>query len=233
MRFPNTKVKNVNRVKLAPSILSADIINIRKQIQQIEKAGADLIHLDIMDGHFVPNITFGPMFVKAIRPLTNLPLDTHLMIENPDDYLEAFKKAGSDHITVHIEVCPHLHRTVQKIKKLGMTCGVSLNPSTPAFMIKEILSEIDLVLVMTVNPGFGGQKFIRTMLPKIKEIASMIKEKNRHIYLQVDGGVDETNARELVQAGVNILVAGNYLFSGGNINKAIKTLRKICSKSHR
>ena len=213
-------------IKIAPSILSADFSSLKEQIRLVEKGGADWLHLDIMDGHFVPNITFGPMVIKAIRSVTKLPLDAHLMIENPDRYLENFKSAGVDRLTVHVETCPHLHRTIQHIKKLGMKPGVTLNPSTPASSLKEIIPFVDLVLVMTVNPGFGGQKFIRSMIKKIKEISGIINTYNSSIYLEVDGGVDESNASELAAAGANVLVAGHSIFSKNNIPLSIYNLRK-------
>ncbi len=209
---------------IAPSILSADFGKLEQQIRLAEKGGADWIHLDVMDGHFVPNISFGPMVVKKVRAITKLPLDTHLMIEKPERYFDAFKEAGSDIITVHVETCPHLHRTIQHIKQLGMKAGVSLNPSTPACLIREVIEYVDLILVMTVNPGFGGQKFINSMLPKIEEISEMIHNKN--IYLEVDGGVDVTTAPLVVKAGANVLVAGNSIFGQKNISGAVKGLRK-------
>jgi len=177
-------------IKIAPSILSANFASLEQQIKLVEKGGADWIHLDIMDGHFVPNITFGPMVVKTISNITNLPLDAHLMIQNPDKYLEDFQKAGTNRLTVHVEACIHLHRTIQRIKELGMKAGVSLNPSTPISTVKEILPIVDQVLVMTVNPGFGGQKFIKSTLRKVKDISVMIKETSKKIELEVDGGVE-------------------------------------------
>ncbi|MBI4546415.1 MAG: ribulose-phosphate 3-epimerase [Ignavibacteriae bacterium] len=212
-------------ITIAPSILSADFRNLERQIKLVERGDADWIHLDVMDGHFVPNLTFGPMIVKAIRRLTNLPLDTHLMISNPEMYIEDFQRAGSDRLIVHIETCVHLHRTIQRIKKLGMSTGVTLNPSTPAVSLKEILPYIDLVLVMTVNPGFGGQQFIRSMIKKIREVSEMISKVNPKIYLEVDGGVEESNAAELVRAGATVLVAGHSIFSKKNIPQAIRRLR--------
>ena len=218
-------MKRSSTIKIAPSVLSAKFSNLEEQIRLVEKGGADWLHLDIMDGHFVPNITFGPMVVKAIRSITKLPLDAHLMIERPDRYLEAFRQAGVDRLTVHVETCPHLHRTVQRIKELGMKAGVTLNPSTPATSLEEIIPEVDLILVMTVNPGFGGQKFIRTMLKKIKEVSSMISHARRTIELEVDGGVDEQNASEVVAAGATVLVAGNSIFSKKSIPTAVRALR--------
>jgi ribulose-phosphate 3-epimerase len=212
-------------VKIAPSILSADFRNLEQQVRLLEKGKADWLHLDVMDGHFVPNITFGPMVVKAIRSLTKLPLDTHLMIKQPERYIEAFADAGSTRMTVHVEACTHLHRTIERIKELGCKAGVTLNPATSASSLKEILPFVDLVLVMTVNPGYGGQKFIRTMLKKVKEISSMISAQKNRIELEVDGGVDEQNAAELVAAGATVLVAGNAIFSKKNISRAVGTLR--------
>ena len=213
-------------IKIAPSILSANFANLEQQIKLVEKGGADWIHLDIMDGHFVPNITFGPMVVKTISNITNLPLDAHLMIQNPDKYLEDFQKAGTNRLTVHVEACIHLHRTIQSIKELGMKAGVSLNPSTPISTVKEILPIIDQVLVMTVNPGFGGQKFIKSTLRKVKDISVMIKETSKKIELEVDGGVDESNAAALAKAGATVLVAGYSIFSKKNIPQAVKNIRK-------
>lgn len=211
---------------IAPSILSADFTRLKEQIKSVEKGGADWLHLDVMDGHFVPNITFGPVVIKAISKMTKLPLDTHLMIKDPDSYLEDFKKAGCDRLTVQVETCTHLHKTIQKINELGLKAGVALNPATPANSLKEIISYVDLVLVMTVNPGFGGQKFIYSMLNKISEIADMISSYNPGIYLEVDGGVEEKNARELTKAGVNVLVAGNSIFTKRDITQAVRNLRK-------
>lgn len=223
-------MKISNDTKIAPSILSADFSNLEQQIRLIEQGGADWIHLDIMDGHFVPNITFGPMIVESIRSLTKLPLDAHLMVEHPDRYLENFQRAGVNRLTVHVEACVHLHRTIQKISSLGMKTGVTLNPSTPASTLKEILPYVDLVLVMTVNPGFGGQKFISSMYSKIEEIAEMLSTTGSEAYLEVDGGVDEQNASKLRSAGANVLVAGNAIFSKKNIPQAIRNLRKAASQ---
>lgn len=216
----------MKNVTIAPSILSADFSRLRDQINEVVKAGADWLHLDVMDGHFVPNITFGPLVVKAIRSVTKLTLDTHLMIEHPERYLGEFVKAGSDRITVHVETCPHLHRTVHQIKELGAKAGVTLNPSTPAATLREVLPYVDLILVMTVNPGFGGQRFISSMFDKIREVREMIDGSNPSILLEVDGGVGPQNAADLVRAGANVLVAGNSIFGGKNIAKSLKELRK-------
>ena len=213
-------------IKIAPSILSANFSNLEKQISLIEKGGVDWIHLDVMDGNFVPNISFGPLIVQSIRPITKLPLDTHLMIRNPDQFLDLFKAAGADHLTVHVETCPHLHRTVERIHTLGLKAGVTLNPATPVSTLREILPYVDLVLVMTVNPGFGGQKFIRSMLRKVREVAELISAIKPQVLLEVDGGVDEDTAPELVEAGANVLVAGNAIFSKKNIPQAVRSLRK-------
>ena len=219
-------MKHVNQtVKIAPSILSADFTNLERDIHLVEEGGADWLHLDIMDGHFVPNITFGPMVVKAIRSLTTLPLDAHLMIEAPDRYLEVFRDSGVDRLTVHVETCPQLNRTIQRIQELGMKAGVTLNPSTPVSTIEEIVPSADLVLVMTVNPGFGGQKFIPTMLRKIEEVRSLISRSDRPIELEVDGGVDINNARDIVNAGATVLVAGNSIFAKRSIPQSIHSLR--------
>ncbi len=182
-------------IKIAPSILSADFSKLGEEIKDVEKGGADYIHVDVMDGHFVPNITIGPLIVEAIRPITSLPLDVHLMIENPDNYIPTFAQAGADIITVHVEACPHLHRTIQLIKSHGIKAGVVLNPHTPVSVIEHVLEDIDMVLLMTVNPGFGGQKFIHSVLPKIKQVADMVKERNLEVEIEVDGGVNAETAK--------------------------------------
>lgn len=198
---------------LAPSILSADFTRLGADLAACEAAGANWIHVDVMDGHFVPNMTLGPLVVAACRRATSLPLDVHLMIEKPEGMLEAFAQAGADRLTVHVETCPHLHRTVQQIKALGVKAGVTLNPSTPAVMLKEILPYIDLVLVMTVNPGFGGQSFIAEMLPKIAEFRRALDESGSAAWLEVDGGVSEKTIPALLQAGADAFVAGNAVFN--------------------
>ncbi|MBI5428251.1 MAG: ribulose-phosphate 3-epimerase [Nitrospinae bacterium] len=212
-------------VKIAPSILSADFSKLGEEVKAVEKAGADWIHVDVMDGHFVPNITVGPMAVEAVRKATQLPLDVHLMIENADRYIKDFADAGADIITVHVEACPHLHRTIQMIKDLGKRAGAVLNPATALFTLDEILSEIDLVLLMSVNPGFGGQKFIVPTLDKIRLLRETIDRCDHEIDLEVDGGVKAENARAVKAAGANVLVAGSAIFNGKDYKKIIKQLR--------
>src|SRR5690242_10352515 len=200
---------------IAPSILSADFAKLGEEVRAIDEAGADWIHIDVMDGHFVPNLTIGPGVVKALRPHTQKPFDVHLMISPVDPFLDAFAEAGADIITVHPEAGPHLHRTVQRVKALGKKAGVSLNPGTPADALDYVLDELDLVLVMSVNPGFGGQKFIASQLKKIEAIAEMIGRRGLPIALEVDGGIDETTARQAVAAVATALVAATAAFRGG------------------
>jgi ribulose-phosphate 3-epimerase len=213
--------------KLASSILSANFARLGEQVQEADAAGADYIHVDVMDGHLVPNITVGPLVVAAIRPVTRLPLDVHLMIESPEKYVAEFASAGADIITVHQEACVHLHRVVQQIKELGKRAGVSINPATPVGTLEEILPFVDLVLVMTVNPGFGGQSFIETMLQKIAAMRRMIDARGLNVELEVDGGINTETAPRVVQAGARVLVAGNAVFkSGVSVAEAIKRLRE-------
>ncbi|MFJ5713354.1 ribulose-phosphate 3-epimerase [Neobacillus sp. NPDC093127] len=212
-------------VKIAPSILSADFSKLGEEITAVEKAGADYIHIDVMDGHFVPNITIGPLIVEAIRPITKLPLDVHLMIENPDQYIEAFAKAGADYITVHVEACRHLHRTIQNIKSFGIKAGVVLNPATPVESIQHIIGDIDMVLLMSVNPGFGGQKFIPEVLPKIKTVKRMAEEKGLALEIEIDGGVNPETGKLCMEAGANVLVAGSAIYNQPDYAKAISLIR--------
>ncbi|MDW2876994.1 MULTISPECIES: ribulose-phosphate 3-epimerase [Bacillaceae] len=212
-------------VKIAPSILSADFSRLGEEIKDVERGGADYIHVDVMDGHFVPNITIGPLIVEAVRPITKLPLDVHLMIENPDKYIEAFAKAGADYITVHAEASRHLHRTIHLIKSYGVKAGVVLNPATPAEALKHIIQDIDMVLLMTVNPGFGGQKFISSVLPKIRQVKEMAAEQGLDLEIEVDGGVNEETAKLCIEAGANVLVAGSAVYNQKDRAKAIAALR--------
>lgn len=212
-------------IKIAPSILAADFSKLGEEVIEVEKAGAALIHIDVMDGHFVPNITMGPIVVEAIRPLTKLPLDVHLMIENPDVYIEQFAEAGADYITVHVEACRHLHRTLQLIRSKGVKSGVVLNPHTPVETILHVLDEIDMVLFMTVNPGFGGQKFIHSVLPKVKQLSMIIKERNLPIEIEIDGGVDEETIIPCVEAGATILVAGSAIYGKEDRAEALQRIK--------
>lgn len=212
-------------MKIAPSILSADFAKLGEEVKEVELGGADYIHIDIMDGHFVPNITMGPLVVEAVRKITTLPLDVHLMIENPDRYIKDFAAAGADIITIHVEADRHIHRTLQEIRKLGVKSGVVLNPATPLSTITHILEDIDLLLLMTVNPGFGGQKFIKSVLPKIKEARSIIESNQLNIEIEVDGGVDVDTIQLCKEAGADVFVAGSAIFGKSNRQSAIAELR--------
>jgi ribulose-phosphate 3-epimerase len=214
-------------VRIAPSILSADFARLGEEIRAMTAAGADYLHIDVMDGHFVPNLTIGPGVIKAMRGYSSLPFDVHLMIAPVDPFIRDFVEAGADIITVHPEAGPHLHRTIQLIKSLGRKAGVSLNPATPAEAVRPVLSDVDLILVMSVNPGFGGQSFIRSQLDKIRALRKMIDEQPRRIELEVDGGINQETARAAIEAGADVLVAGTASFSGGPAAyaKNIKALR--------
>ena len=213
-------------VKIAPSILSADFSKLGDEIKAVEQAGADWIHIDVMDGHFVPNITIGPLVVEAVRKVTELPLDVHLMIEDADKYIKDFAEAGADILTVHVEACPHLNRTINHIKEQNVRAGVVLNPSTPLSSLEEVLHEIDMVLLMSVNPGFGGQTFITSQLDKTLNLKQIMEQYEHEFDLEVDGGIKPENAGELKQAGANVLVAGSAIFNSADYKKAIQQLRE-------
>ena len=214
--------------KIAPSLLSADFSNIEKDIKRVEKGGADVLHLDVMDGHFVPNITFGPFVIKAIKRVATIPLDVHLMIENPGDYIAAFCDAGADYLTVHVEATPHLHRVLQQIRAKGVKAGVSLNPHTPLSTIEEVLGDLDMILIMAVNPGFGGQSFIPNTLDKLKRLQKMLKKHNaEHVEVEVDGGIKLENIREVSEAGCDIFVSGSGIFKADNPIEMIRKMKKV------
>ena len=211
---------------LAPSLLSADFLRLAEEIARVEAAGADWLHLDIMDGHFVPNLTFGPPVVAAIRKISKLPLDVHLMVSNPAALVEQFAEAGADYLTVHVETEPHLHRLVNRIRELGVKPAVTLNPATSVDLLDEILSEVDMVLVMSVNPGFGGQKFIPASLDKIRRLRQKLKRLDRQVLIEVDGGVNQETAPQLIEAGVDVLVAGSAVFGSADMKATIAALKQ-------
>jgi len=216
----------MNKIQIAPSILSADLLKLQEQVEIIASQGADFIHVDVMDGHFVPNLTFGPNMVAALKSITELPLDVHLMIENPDLSLEQYAKAGASILTVHQEACSHLHRTIQVIHNLGIKAGVALNPATSLSTVENVMDDIDLLLIMTVNPGFGGQKFIPRGLTKIAEAKEMILKTGRNILLEVDGGVNTDTVENIVKSGASVLVAGSSIFGQKYIARAFHLLKE-------
>jgi ribulose-phosphate 3-epimerase len=216
--------------KIAPSILSADFANLQDEIKAVEDAKVDYIHIDVMDGHFVPNITIGPPIVNAVRRVTTLPLDVHLMIESPENFIPAFAKAGSDIITVHIETCKHLHRTIQRIKELGIKAGISLNPSTPLKLLDHILEDVDLVLIMSVNPGFSGQEFIKSSLRKVEGLRKRLDTEGLKAELEIDGGIKVLNIAEASRAGADVFVAGSAIFGSEDYKGTIEAMRREISE---
>lgn len=217
-------------IKMAPSILSADFARLLEDVKKVENAGCEYLHIDVMDGHFVPNITLGPAIVKSLRNDVNMVFDAHLMIENPDNYIKDFADAGCDIIVVHEEACTHLHRTIQNIKSYNVKAGVALNPATPIENIKYVLKDVDMVLIMTVNPGFGGQSFIDGMIDKIKELKLLIDEQGLEVDIQVDGGIKPSNVDKVVKAGANVIVAGSAIFNSDDIDATVKEFRLNASK---
>ncbi|MEK3764944.1 ribulose-phosphate 3-epimerase [Solibacillus sp. FSL K6-4121] len=213
-------------IKIAPSILAADFAKLGQEVKEVEAAGAELIHIDVMDGHFVPNISFGAIALEAIRPLSTLPMDVHLMIENPDQYIEQFAKAGADYITVHVEACRHLHRTIQLIRSYGVKPGVVLNPHTPIEAIQHILEDVDMVLFMTVNPGFGGQKFIESVVPKVEALSKIIKERGLNIEIEIDGGINAETIVPCAKAGATVFVAGSAIYSKEDRAQALQEIKQ-------
>jgi ribulose-phosphate 3-epimerase len=217
-------------IKLAPSILSADFARLLEDVKKVEEAGCEYLHIDVMDGHFVPNITLGPNIVKSLRKDVNMVFDAHLMIENPDMYIKDFAEAGCDIIVVHQEACKHLHRTIQNIKSYNIKAGVALNPATPIETIKHILKDVDMVLIMTVNPGFGGQSFIDSMIDKIRELKAIVDEQSLNIDIQVDGGIKPSNVADVVKAGANVIVAGSAIFNSSDIKETVIEFRENAKK---
>jgi len=217
-------------IQIAPSILSANFASLLEDIKKIESAGADWLHIDVMDGHFVPNITIGPLILESIKGKTNLPFDVHLMIEKPERYIADFVQAGADSITVHVETCPHIHRTIQTIHSLGVKAAIALNPATPLSTVEYMLEEVDMILLMSVNPGFGGQSFIASTLKKIRELRKQIQIRNLDVDIQVDGGIKLDNAHEVVEAGANILVAGSAIFHSKDVENTVRLFKEITQK---
>lgn len=213
-------------VLLAPSLLAANFLQLGKEVEMVNESQADLFHVDVMDGHFVPNLTFGFFIIKQIKTMAKKPLDVHLMISNPDQYLEAYKEAGADWLSVHYETCPHLHSSVQRIKKLGMKAGVVINPHNPVSLLRDIIPDADYVLLMSVNPGFGGQKFIDSTFRRLEELSELKEKMNPSLLIEVDGGVDATNAGKLARAGANILVAGSAVFGAKDPAASIAEIKK-------
>jgi ribulose-phosphate 3-epimerase len=217
--------------KLAPSILSADFVNLERDIKMLQDAGADLLHIDVMDGHFVPNLTIGPPILKAIKGIATVPCDVHLMISNPGDYVDAYCDAGADYLTVHVEAATHLHRIIQHIKSKGVKAGVSLNPHTPLSSIEEVLEDLDMILIMSVNPGFGGQSFIPNTLDKLRRLNKMLVERGlEHIEVEVDGGAKYDNMAEIIEAGADVLVSGSGVFKAEDPTEMVKKMRALLAK---
>lgn len=212
---------------VAPSLLAADFLNLEKDIRMVNDSKADWFHVDVMDGHFVPNISFGFSIISQIKSIATKPLDVHLMISNPDQYIEEFKKSGADHLTVHYETCPHLHRSIYSIKENDMKAGVVINPHNPVNLLSDIVADVDIVLIMSVNPGFGGQRFIPSTYRRILELKELLFKKNSKALIEVDGGVDTTNAQKLIEAGADILVAGSFVFGSEDPGKTIEQLKSF------